>query len=110
MTATRSPRATRWSAKVEPMNPAPPVMKIFMTQLLLIEPGLHRGDDAVLGRSVEVGMHGQAQHLLRQSLGDRYSRVGLRVMAIGGLLRQRQRIVDRDRDAGRLAGRDDAVA
>jgi hypothetical protein len=29
-TSTESPRATSFSARWEPMNPAPPVMKTFM--------------------------------------------------------------------------------
>src|SRR5947207_4670588 len=42
MTATSSPRFTRRSARVEPMNPAPPVMKIFILYFSPVISGLGR--------------------------------------------------------------------
>ena len=62
----------------------------------------HRRDDPVLRRLVEIGVHRQADHLLRHPLAHRRPAFGHR-KTLGRLLTvERDRIVDRGRNALRL--------
>src|SRR5262245_23314600 len=59
----------------------------------------HRLDDAILSRFLEVGVHGQAYHLLGQPFAhrraaERNGKVLVRLLAM-----QRNRVVDRGRNA-----------
>src|ERR1700719_3835482 len=53
------------------------------------------GDDTVLHRFIEIGVHGQADHFLGQALAHRHAAVGHREVPIGGLPVQRLGVVDR---------------
>src|SRR5438552_18458448 len=58
----------------------------------------HSLDDAVLRRLVEIGVHRQADDLLRQPLADRYAAFGNREVLVGRLLVQRLLVIDRRRN------------
>ncbi len=68
------------------------------------------GDDAILGRLVEIGVHRQADDLLGEAVGDRQSAFGTREAAIDLHAMQRLRIIDRGRDALGLERRRESVA
>src|ERR1700736_4526721 len=69
-----------------------------------------RGDDAVLGRLVEIGVHGEADHLLGEPFAHRRAALGDREMLVALLAMQRHRIVDRGRDALALERNREPVA
>src|ERR1700720_3602776 len=68
------------------------------------------GNDPVLGRLVDIGMHRQADHFPRKSLADRHAALDDGKMPVGFLAIERDRIIDRGRDALRLEGRRKTVA
>src|SRR5215475_12550991 len=70
----------------------------------------NRGDDPVLGRLVEIGMHRQADHVRGQPLAHRNAALDNRKMPIGFLAIERDRIVDRGGNAPRLEGLREIVA
>src|SRR5579862_1791087 len=49
----------------------------------------NRGDDPILGRLVEIGMHRQADHVFGQSFGDRHAALDHRIVPIGLLAIER---------------------
>lgn len=57
------------------------------------ERGAQRGDDPILGRLVQIGVHGQAQHLVGEAVGRRQAVAGDRIVPVGGLAVQRLGII-----------------
>src|SRR6185437_7416630 len=58
-----------------------------------------RLDDARLRRLVEIGMHRQADDLSGETVADGKSGPAGRIVLVGGLAVQRDRVIDRRRDA-----------
>src|ERR1700674_3714971 len=58
----------------------------------------HRRDDAVLGHLVEIGVHGQADDLFGDQVGDRQPALGAGKTTVGILPVQGLRIIDRGRN------------
>src|SRR5258708_1932579 len=69
-----------------------------------------RPDDAVLRRLVEIAVHREADPLLGEPFADRRPALGDRETLVGLLTVQRNRVVDRRRDALALQRRCKSVA
>src|SRR5438105_1273243 len=64
-------------------------------------------DDAILRRYVEVGMHWQAEHFGGEEIAHRHTALAHRIVLVGLLAMQRDRIINRGRNAlGLETGRD----
>ena len=69
---------------------------------LSLQRAAHSADDAILRRRVEIGVHRQADDLRGETIAHRHAALAHRIMLVGLLTVQRDRVIDRGRNALRL--------
>src|SRR5438874_8250769 len=87
-----------------------PMKRSLKTAKSCPECAAHSLDDAILRHFVEIGVHRQADDVVREPLARGQPAVRDRIMLVGGLLVDRLGIVDRSRYPLRLQRCGEAVA